>query len=349
MIAATARPVKVIPSRRRCNAVQIPPTIHLSQLVSATTVVLVALLAVACASGPSGGGGVPTRPSLAGLDPCDDHGCLSTPLDPARPVVVLVHGCNSSTGRFATLREVFAAHGQQAVCFAYDDRATLAASADQLRSALARLTAQFPGQPVTVLGHSQGGLVARLALTAGTAPLAPEHRLRLVTISTPFNGIASSSHCGIRAVQVATLGLSAALCHAITGAKWFEIHPRALEVVAPAPLATAVSEHLMIVTDETGACRTSAADGHCLTNDFVFSVAEQLNPRLATDPRQTAVTVVAGHAAIVGDDRRPPHQLRRLLEEHRVLDPLPPERADQVEAVVARLYQTGDAPATTAQ
>ena len=127
-------------------------------------------------------------------------------------------------------------------------------------------------------------------------------------------------------MHVLSLGITAAICHGITGSKWREIHPQAELVTSPGGLVENVREHLMIVTDETGTCRRSSDDGSCLEDDFVFHVDEQRNPILLKDPRVTEVVMAAGHGAVVGTENRPPHDLVRLLQEHEVMAPTPPER-----------------------
>jgi len=69
-----------------------------------------------------------------------------------------------SAGRFRSLAQLYAFHGQQAVCFSYDDRASLVHSSGELITALEGLSGQMQNRQLSVLGHSMGGLVARKAL-----------------------------------------------------------------------------------------------------------------------------------------------------------------------------------------
>jgi hypothetical protein len=173
----------------------------------------------------------------------------------------------------------------------------------------------------------------------GQAVELPDHlKLRLVTVSSPFNGIESSAHCGFMAFHILSFGFTAAICQGIAGSIWPEIHPRSDFVTAPGELLGIVSDHLMVVTDERGSCRKRSAEGRCLADDFVFSVAEQRNELLARDPRVTELGVRRGHAAIVGDEDRPPLRLMALLQEHGILNRTPPDRADEVAALLSRLY-----------
>ena len=82
----------------------------------------------------------PLAVQVAGLGPCNDAADRTIRLSPHEPVAILVHGCNGSAGRFRALAEVLAFHGQQAVCFAYDDRDSLMRSSGQLTRAIDQLS-----------------------------------------------------------------------------------------------------------------------------------------------------------------------------------------------------------------
>lgn len=253
-------------------------------------------------------------------------------LEPRRPLVVLVHGSDSGPRDFRALVDALEARGQQTVCFRYDDRARVNTSAEHLRRAVVRLVRLLPRSPVTLLGHSQGGLVARAALTArenGDDAL-PPHDYRLVTISTPFGGIDAASNCGHVLYHIASLGISALVCRAISGAKWKQIHPFSRMVEHPQPLDPRVDEHLAIITDERATCRRRSPDGEqCLQDDFVFTRAEQHNARIERDARVAAEAIAAGHVAAVGAGGSVPRALLDALQRHDVLpsSPLPPSVA----------------------
>jgi pimeloyl-ACP methyl ester carboxylesterase len=278
---------------------------------------------------------------IEGVDACDDFANPAVDLDPAEPLVLLVHGCKSSSGRFRHLAQIFEAHGQQALCFNYGYRGRIASGAESLARAIAALADILEQPELTVIGHSQGGLVVRRAVVARDEQ---EHetpgppRLRMVTVSSPFNGIAASSHCGITAFHVLSLGIATAICQGVAGSNWPEIHPRSDFVTEPGDLFDAVSEHLMVVTDERDSCRRFSAEGRCLEDDYVFSVEEQRNAQLIDDPRVAELEVRAGHAAIVGDENRPPRLLMAILQERGIMNPTPPERETEVEALLSRLY-----------
>lgn len=278
---------------------------------------------------------------IPGIGRCNDEPPGALELDPGRPLAVLVHGCRSSGGRFRALADVFAARGQQAVCFEYDDRDSIEATAARLAAALDALQARLPAQRITVVGHSQGGLVARRALVADReAPLRTRAGFswRLVTVSSPFGGIRASSDCGKTWLHALTLGVTVAICQAIAGDKWSEIHPRAELVVRPGTLLPEVAEALKIVTDERGTCRRSRPDGSCAESDDVFSVEEQRNPAVDADPRLELREVRAGHAEIVGDATRVPALLLGLLEERGILARASPGRREADARRLAAIY-----------
>jgi len=107
-----------------------------------------------------------TQLHIAGLGPCTDSPDRTLRFDASQPLHVLVHGCFGSSGQFRALAQVLAFHGQQAACFTYDDRAKLTESANELRQALKQLADVSRVPQVTVIGHSQGALIARKSLTA---------------------------------------------------------------------------------------------------------------------------------------------------------------------------------------
>jgi hypothetical protein len=277
--------------------------------------------------------------NIAGLRPCTDNPDATLRLDSHRPVAVLVHGCYGSTGLFRGLAQVLAFHGQQSACFTYNDRDSMMLSSGQLVAALDRLAQGMDDKHVTVIGHSQGALIARKALTAdrpgpiGNADL----RLRLVTVSGPFSGIASANQCGNPVTRALTLGLIGPLCRIVTGDKWSEITYTSEFIQKPGALHRQVRDYLKVVTDERGTCRPEE-DGTCTRSDDVFSLAEQRNAIIDHDPAVKIVEVRAGHVEIVGDRRIAPVKLIAILRENAILAPTPPGRAAALERLLARLY-----------
>lgn len=239
-------------------------------------------------------------------------------LEPNRDLVVLVHGCNSSIAKFKNLAEVFRARGQQAVCFTYDDRDSLVSVANELTVALSGVAPQMGSGRITVIGHSQGGLIARRALTQ--VDHSPAEVTQLVTISTPFFGIRSARDCGLMPLHILTFGITVGVCQAIAGRKWTEIHDRAPFVTTPPPLSPEVARHLAILTDETASCR-SYEGGKCVESDFVFTLEEQAIDYIRA-ARVEQKIVRSGHAAIVGEEGKVPRALISLLEREQILEPI---------------------------
>lgn len=275
---------------------------------------------------------------IDGLTPCTTTSTAPGQLDPDAPLTVLVHGCNDSAGRFTTLSDVFDANDQQSICFTYESRDTIDLSAHRLRRALAGLEAQLPAQPITVLAHSQGGLVARHALTSmpDEAPL--ETQYELVTVASPFAGIRAARHCALRWLYGVSLGVTPAICAGVAGKNWYEIHRAAHLVQEPAELAPVVSSFLQVRTDERNTCRRRSEDGGCAQDDFVFGLDEQRNPKIE-GPAHRARELDVGHVQVVGHDGRAPNELIELLQQEGFMHRPPPEKHAEIQQLIATLYR----------
>ena len=293
--------------------------------------------------------------NIPGLGPCTDSPDRTLRLNSKEPVNVLVHGCFGSTGQFRGLAEVLAFQGQQSACFTYDDRDALDVPAGELARAIDELlkSTHHPAgiTPVTIIGHSQGALVARRALTStrgeaidrpGTTGRPgtlgrPGTQLGLVTVSGPFAGIAAADACGSPIVRVISLGLIAPMCRIGTGAKWSDITYSSDFIRNPGSLNAQVVRHLKIDTDERESCRRTV-DGRCIENDYTFSLQEQRNPVVDADRAAQVVEVKAGHVEIVGDQRIAPMKLIALLQQYGVINTTEPQRASAFDALLARVY-----------
>ena len=277
--------------------------------------------------------------NIPGLGPCTDNPDRSLRLDSSQPINVLVHGCFGSSGQFRGLAQVLAFHGQQSACFTYDDRAKLAQSGAELRSAIEQLAEQSHVPQVTVIGHSQGALIARKSLTEATRT--PQVNLRLVTISGPFSGIESARTCGTDWLYPLTLGLVPLSCYLVTGPKWTDITYSSHFIREPGALTPQVANHLKIDTDERDTCRHEK-DGRCAEDDNIFSLAEQRNSIVETDPRVKRVEVKAGHVEIVGDKRVAPTKLIAILQDQGVLRPTAPEHLSAFSMLLSQIYQVDE-------
>ena len=277
--------------------------------------------------------------NIPGLGPCTDDPDRTLHLASGQPVTILVHGCNGSAGRFQALAEVFAFHGQQAIGFSYDDREEMMASSGRLTRAIQALGARLPNAQITVIGHSQGGLVARKALVErADVALDPGLQLRLVTISAPFAGIEAARHCGSPVAMAVSLGMVAPICRLISGAKWRDITYSGDFITHPGRLAPQVSRHLKINSDERDSCRETGPGGGCLKSDFTFSLQEQRQTEIDAEPRAKVLDLKVGHVAVVGDQNVIPDQLIALLQREGIMLPTAPRRQGDLAALLARLY-----------
>ena len=277
--------------------------------------------------------------SVPGLGPCTDNPDRTLNLNASQPVTILVHGCFGTAGKFRELAQVLAFHGQQTACFSYDDRASLMESSGQLAQAVDHLAAKLKRPDITVLGHSQGGLVARKALIADRAgAVGAATDIRLVTVSAPFAGIRAASPCGNPWYRIGSLGLIDLSCWAVSGDKWHEITDASDFIRQPGALSPNIRQHLKIATDEAQICRRQDEKGRCLKDDFVFTLAEQYFPPVDQTPGVRALDLRAGHAGVVGETGEVPAELISILQREDVIRPTEPGRLSALQALLRRLY-----------
>ena len=273
------------------------------------------------------------------LGPCSDNPERSLKLDSRQPVTVLVHGCFGSSGNFRGLAQVLAFNGQQTVCFTYNDRDSMMRSSAQLNSSLDQLASEMHNKSFTIIGHSQGALVARKALVADR-PDALVHndlKLRLVTVSGPFAGIESARQCGDPLMRLLTFGLIGPLCKAVTGDKWSEITYNSNFILQPGTLDKQVQNYLKVVTDERGSCR-HLKNGKCMESDEIFSLQEQINATIDQDPAVKIIEVKAGHVEIVGDKQVAPDKLIAILQQNGIMNLTEPARRARLDVLMAKVY-----------
>lgn len=309
------------------------------------------LLSVGCSfsppytpeSQPLNSGRLPTantNVSIPNLGPCTDSPDNTLRFNSDAPMTVLVHGCDGSAGRFRSLAQLFAFHGQQAVCFSYDDRDSLVDSSNKLISAIDELSDHVKNRDITLIGHSMGGLVARKASEDALANIwrQSDTKIKLVTVSAPLAGIEASRTCGKDWLHWLTLGLVPASCWAVTGDNWDEITPQSSFIRKVGPLSPSVERYLKVVTDERNTCRRATAEGNCIADDYVFSLGEQYHPVIDRYSVTTNVEVNAGHVEIVGYKDVAPRKLLSILQEQGVLSETSQNRKAALEILLTDLY-----------
>lgn len=283
--------------------------------------------------------------NIPGLGPCTDNPDRTLHLNSTQPVIVLVHGCLASAGRFRSLAQVFAFHGQQSVCFSYNDRDSLTISATQLVTALDEMARHMNNPQVTVIGHSQGGLIARNAFTnERIKPLSADLDLRLVTISSPYAGVTAADHCALPFARAVSLGLVVPICKVISGDKWYEITYASDFIRQPGTLIGQVDDFIKIVTDERNSCRRYDSDSRCIEDDFVFSAEEQYYPTVDNSPHVIPVEVKAGHSEIVGNAAVTPDKLITILQQQDIMRITPFAMTTALNALLSKLYLTEQPP-----
>ena len=277
---------------------------------------------------------------IEGLSHCSSEASSELQLDSRESVTIIVHGCFSSAGRFRSLADVFEFHGQQTVCFSYDDRDRLTSSSAKLKTAIEELSAVLDTPRITLIGHSQGGLLARRALIEeSSSPLKHSNaEIDLATISSPFGGIEAASHCGSKTAAWLSLGIVKLACQMVTGLKYKDIPATSEFIQQPGKLDSSVNRHLKIVTDEVDSCRVYDEQDKCIEDDFVFSVTEQSQSTVDQQPGLIPQTVKAGHVEIIGINNVVPLKLIGILQQQGYMRKTPPEATPALTELLSNLY-----------
>jgi len=253
----------------------------------------------------------------------------------------MVHGCNGSVGNFLALANVFSFHGQQTLCFNYNDRDSMMTSSAQFIEAIQTLLDHMNIPAITIIAHSQGGLIARKALIqerVESSQWNQEIKLSLITISSPFAGISAAKHCASTASLVLSLGMSIPICQMISGDKWYEITHASDFIQNPGTLIDPVTHYLKIVTDEKGTCLYKNEKGECIEDDYLFSTDEQYFSKVDSDPIVINIEINSGHMEIVGDENIIPTKLISILQKQGIMNPTPPEAQKELAHILRELY-----------
>ncbi|ACA88214.1 lipase family alpha/beta hydrolase [Shewanella woodyi] len=277
---------------------------------------------------------------ISSLSNCTSKDSDQLNLNSQEPVTVIVHGCFASAGMFRKLADVYAFHGQQTVCFNYDDRERLTSGAAALAKALKELSSVLQQPKIVVIGHSQGGLIARRALIdePSDSTAVGDIEIDLVTISTPFGGIEAADHCGSTTLAWLSLGLTKPICQLITGRKYRDITANSDFISRPGNLQSSVNRHFKIITDEANTCRVHNNQGTCIEDDFVFSLDEQNQRVVDSQAVTTSQVVKAGHVEIVGDLETVPIKLIGLLQQQGLLRSTPPQSQGELTRLLEDIY-----------
>jgi pimeloyl-ACP methyl ester carboxylesterase len=116
----------------------------------------------------------------------DDNWQEAADKAPNLPLVVLIHGFNSTPARNAAILAPIRGAGFPSAVFTYPNDSDISESAACLSRALKGFAAAHPERRVALVTHSMGGLVARAAVE--DAKLDPGNVTRLVMIAPPTHG-----------------------------------------------------------------------------------------------------------------------------------------------------------------
>ena len=275
--------------------------------------------------------------TLPGLSLCQGDTRARAVISADKPVYLMVHGCKGSAGSFRKLSEVLKYQEKQTLCYTYNDRDKLSDVASHLATTIHKLSGHFSYPEITLIGHSQGGLNARKAVTKEFLT-EKETSITLVTVSAPLSGIKSAEPCGRKSIRLATLGIHDLACRIISGGKWFEITNSSDYIRTPGELQSSVTKYALVMTDETDSCREFDSSGNCVKDDYVFSLREQQLP-VATQGLQASSKVIKdGHVAVVGENGKVPYRLIYALQDLRVLDKAPVYEEAMFSEFLQKLY-----------
>lgn len=164
---------------------------------------------------------------------------------------------------------------------AADTEVDLRVSGARLLDLLHRLAAEAPGVPIDVIAHSQGGVVARVALAQGEVRGLPASLTNVVTLGTPHDG----ADLATAAVAVGADGAGATALQVARDHLELELHPDGRSITQLAETSLLVHQLRRRPPPPTVRARSIAARG-----DLVVPV-----PRTRWPGAEHAVVGIAGH------------------------------------------------------
>src|SRR5262249_49597624 len=117
---------------------------------------------------------------------------LLEPYDAARTPVLFVHGAGGTPRDWRYFIEHLDRARYQAWVYAYPSGLPLELSAAWLNDSVMALHVRHGMPRVIVVAHSMGGLVARRFVVLNAHAPGQDYITTLVTVSTPWNGVASA-------------------------------------------------------------------------------------------------------------------------------------------------------------
>ena len=110
---------------------------------------------------------------------------VPVPIDPNRPLVVLLHGLDADRGDCVPMAQLIQRDGGQVALFGYPGDQPIADSGSSFGIQMQSLRSEYPAMRIYIVAHSMGGLVARCYLES------PDYAggvKKFVMIGTPNHG-----------------------------------------------------------------------------------------------------------------------------------------------------------------
>jgi pimeloyl-ACP methyl ester carboxylesterase len=106
-------------------------------------------------------------------------------IDPARRMIVLVHGLDCNRSNWAPMADMLTREGYQIAYFTYPSDGPIETSVNMLAKEVNTLHHDYPKMPLSIIAHSMGGLVARAYIEGPDYSANIDH---LIMLGTPNQG-----------------------------------------------------------------------------------------------------------------------------------------------------------------